>query len=49
MFNLEIEYPSNEDEISIVRGTTSSDKTNLNAVITKSEISLLQDLIKRVP
>jgi len=49
MFNLEIEYPSSEDEISIVRGTTSSDKTNLNAVITKSEISLLQDLIKRVP
>ena len=49
MFNLEIEYPSSEDEISIVRGTTSSDKTNLKAVITKSEISLLQDLIKRVP
>ena len=49
MFNLEIEYPSNEEEISIVRGTTSSDKTNLNAVITKSEISLLQELIKRVP
>ena len=49
MFNLEIEYPSSEDEISIVRGTTTSDKTNLNAVITKSEISLLQDLIKRVP
>ena len=49
MFNLKIEYPSSKEEISIVRGTTSSDKTNLNAVITKSEISLLQDLIKRVP
>ena len=49
MFNLEIEYPSNEEEISIVRGTTSSDETKLNAVITKSEISLLQDLIRRVP
>ena len=49
MFNLEIEYPSNEEEISIVRGTTSSDEANLNAVITKSEISLLQELIKRVP
>ena len=49
MFNLEIEYPSNEEEISIVRGTTSSDETNLNAVITKSEISILQELIKRVP
>ena len=49
MFNLEIEYPSSKEEISIVRGTTSSNKTNLNAVITKSEISLLQDLIKRVP
>ena len=49
MFNLEIEYPTNDEEISIVRGTTSSDETNLNAVITKSEISLLQELIKRVP
>ena len=49
MFNLEIEYPSSKEEISIVRGTTSSNKTNLNAVITKSEISLLQDLIRRVP
>ena len=49
MFNLEIEYPSSKEEISIVRGTTSSDKISLNAVITKSEISLLQGLIKRVP
>ena len=49
MFNLNIEYPSSEEEISIVRGTTSSDETKLNAVITKSEISLLQDLIRRVP
>ena len=49
MFNLNIEYPSSEEEVSIVRGTTSSDETNLNAVITKSEISLLQELIKRVP
>ena len=49
MFNLEIEYPTNEEEISIVRGTTSSDETSLNAVITKSEITLLQELIKRVP
>tara|TARA_A100001011_G_scaffold399349_1_gene507577 strand:+ start:3161 stop:4156 length:996 start_codon:yes stop_codon:yes gene_type:complete len=49
MFNLNIEYPSSEEEISIVRGTTSSDETKLNAVITKTEISLLQDLIRRVP
>ena len=49
MFNLNIEYPSSEEEISIVRGTTSSDETKLNAIITKSEISLLQDLIRRVP
>jgi len=49
MFNLNIEYPSSEEEISIVRGTTSSDETKLNAVITKTEISLLQDLIRKVP
>ena len=49
MFNLNIEYPSSEEEISIVRGTTSSDETKLKPIITKSEISLLQDLIRRVP
>jgi len=49
MFNLNIEYPSKDEEISIVRGTTSINESSLNAVITKSEIASFQDLIRRVP
>ncbi len=49
MFNLNIEYPTNDEEISIVRGTTSSKESALEPVITKSEITSFQDLIRRVP
>jgi MoxR-like ATPase len=49
MFNLNIEYPSTEDEVSIVRETTTPEIQSLNAVITKSEISTYQDLVRRVP
>ena len=49
MFNLDIEYPSTEDEVSIVRETTTPEIQSLNAVITKSEIATYQDLVRRVP
>ena len=49
MFNLNIEYPTNDEEISIVRGTTSIKESTLEPVITKSEITSFQDLIRRVP
>ena len=49
MFNLNIEYPSTEDEVSIVRETTTPEIQSLNAVITKSEIATYQDLVMRVP
>ena len=49
MFNLNIEYPSTEDEVSIVRETTTPEIKSLNAVITKSEIATYQDLVRRVP
>ena len=49
MFNLNIEYPSTNEEISIVRGTTSTIKSTLDSVISKSDIALFQDLIRRVP
>ena len=47
MFNLNIEYPTNDEEISIVRGTTSIKESALEPVITKSEITSFQDLIRR--
>ena len=49
MFNLNIEYPSNKEEVAIVRATTTSKDRVLNPVITKSEIASYQDLVKRVP
>ena len=49
MFNLNIEYPSTEDEVSIVRETTTPEIQSLNAVITKSEIATYQNLVRRVP
>ena len=49
MFNLNIEYPSTEDEVSIVRETTTPEIQSLNAVITKFEIATYQDLVRRVP
>ena len=49
MFNLNIEYPSTEDEVSIVRETTTPEIQSLNAVITKPEIATYQDLVRRGP
>ncbi len=49
MFNLNIEYPSNKEEVAIVRATTTSKDHVLNPVITKSEIASYQGLVKRVP
>ena len=49
MFNLNIDYPSTEDEVSIVRETTTPEIQSLNTVITKSEIATYQDLVRRVP
>ena len=49
MFNLNIEYPSSEEEVAIVRGTTTPEQYVLDPVITKSEIASYQDLVRRVP
>ena len=49
MFNLNIEYPSSEEEVAIVRGTTTPEQHVVAPVITKSEIASYQDLVRRVP
>tara|TARA_B110000003_G_scaffold69978_1_gene71346 strand:- start:2183 stop:3175 length:993 start_codon:yes stop_codon:yes gene_type:complete len=49
MFNLKIDYPSNEDEISIVRKTTTEEKEKTNPAMTQHEITEYQNLVKRVP
>mgnify|MGYP001361817113 CR=1 FL=1 len=49
MFNLKIEYPDLDDEIKIVRNTTSQGKEKVNSALTKNEIITYQDLVRRVP
>ena len=49
MFNLRIDYPSSDEEISIVRQTTKSIKSALSPIMTKSEIKEYQSLVRRVP
>lgn len=49
MFNLNIEYPSNDEEIAIVRDTTTAESSTLEAIISKIDILAYQDLVRRVP
>ena len=49
MFSLNIDYPNEKDEISIVRGTTTINNDELKPIMTKSEIIYYQNLVKRVP
>lgn len=49
MFNLWLDYPSFEDELEIIKNTTSSYLPELNKVISTEEIIEFQNLIRRVP
>jgi len=49
MFSLWLNYPSFEEEIRIVKTTTSNYNPNLNIVISQNELIEYQNLIKRVP
>ena len=49
MFNLLIDYPDREDEISIVKKTTSILNSSSKKIISKKEILEFQELVLRVP
>ncbi|MDG2366445.1 MAG: MoxR family ATPase [Candidatus Marinimicrobia bacterium] len=49
MFNILIDYPSQEDEISIVHSSTAGNTPELKKVISKDDIITLQKLISRIP
>jgi len=49
MFSIWLDYPGFEDELTIVRNTTSDHKTDLSKVITGTEIRFFQDLILKIP
>ncbi len=49
MLNVVLDYPKYEDELNIVRNTTSDIRTQVNKVISADEILQFQHLIRKVP
>ncbi len=49
MFNIWLDYPSIAEEMDIIKYTTSMYSPKLNIVLKKDEITMLQELVKRVP
>lgn len=49
MFNIWVDYPTFEEEISIVKNTTTNVQVKLNAILNGEEIIYFQNLIRKVP
>ncbi|MCF8325757.1 MAG: MoxR family ATPase [Leadbetterella sp.] len=49
MFMVNLDYPSFEQEMAIVKSTTSNIKTVVNKVLGADDIILFQDLVRKVP
>ena len=49
MFNVNVDYPSEDEEVEIVRKTTSAYQTTVTKVLSPERIIELQELVRRVP
>ena len=49
MFNMILDYPTLEEEISIVKATTSFEKSSVNSILSREEIIGFQNLVRKVP
>jgi MoxR-like ATPase len=49
MFNINVEYPSEDEEFQIVRRTTQGGEVQLNHVLSGEEVLALQEIVRRVP
>ena len=49
MFSIWLDYPSFDDELTIVKNTTSGHNAELSKIITGGEIRFFQDLILKIP
>lgn len=49
MFNIPLEYPSYEEEIKVVKDTTSNMKHDLKNIVTSNQILAFQELIRNIP
>ncbi len=49
MFNIPLDYPSYEEEITVVKSTTADNNVQLNSIVTAEEIMGYQQLIRKIP
>lgn len=49
MFNIPLTYPSYEEEIQVVKETTSTKKTELKNILTAEQIMSFQQLVRKIP
>lgn len=49
MFNIYLDYPSYEEEVNIVKGTTSGITQQVNPVLSANEIIYFQQLVRKIP
>ena len=49
MFAIKLDYPSFEEEVQVVKRTTSNEKNSINPLFTAQEIIDFQHLIRRIP
>jgi len=49
MFNIKIDYPTEDQELEIVRQTTSVEERQVTAVLTGEEVLRIQNLVRQVP
>jgi len=49
MFSISVKYPSEEEELEVMRRTTNPSNVQLETVLTAAEIREIQDLVPRIP
>ena len=49
MFSIHLEYPTFEEEVEVVKSTTSTVNKNINSILSSEEIIELQKLIRKIP
>ncbi|WP_378185142.1 AAA family ATPase [Aquimarina sp. W85] len=49
MFSIELQYPSFEEEVEVVKSTTGNSNKQINSLFTATEIVEFQELVRRIP
>jgi MoxR-like ATPase len=49
MFNIPLDYPSYDEEVAVVKGTTGTGKVDLKHVLTGEQILGFQELVRKIP